>query len=227
MSTVGSRLREERERLGLSQVAFSERGHVGKHSQINYESDRRNPDSKYLSSIGKIGADIMYILTGTGNPTLPDRTLPLSGDVRIGEQVYSTIKVYDIDASAGLGTVPVSEAVADQIAFTRAWLIRHGIPADMSGLVRVRGDSMEPTIPDGSYVLVQFNIDQSNLKPGIYIIRLDDAIVIKRLQLSPKKEDNWISLISDNPSYPPTVINNPDDTSFVAIARVRTVISEV
>ncbi|WP_456391166.1 S24 family peptidase [Profundibacter sp.] len=169
----------------------------------------------------------MYILTGTGNPTLPDRTLPLSGDVRIGEQVYSTIKVYDIDASAGLGTVPVSEAVADQIAFTRAWLIRHGIPADMSGLVRVRGDSMEPTIPDGSYVLVQFNIDQSNLKPGIYIIRLDDAIVIKRLQLSPKKEDNWISLISDNPSYPPTVINNPDDTSFVAIARVRTVISEV
>ena len=64
MSTLGSRLREERERLGLSQVAFSEHGDVGKHSQINYENNRRNPDSKYLLSIAKIGVDILYVLTG-------------------------------------------------------------------------------------------------------------------------------------------------------------------
>lgn len=217
----------ERERLGLSQTAFAALADASKPSQVRYENGGRYPDGLYLEKLAAKGVDVQFVIAGEKNPTLPNRTLPLSGDVRIGEQEYSTIKVYDIDASAGLGVMPVSEAVADQIAFTRTWLIRHGIPADMSALVRVRGDSMEPTIPDGSYVLVQFNIDQSNLKPGIYIIRLDDAIVIRRLQLSPKRGGNWISLISDNPSYPPTIINNPGDTSFVAIAKVRTIISEV
>lgn len=58
------RLREERERLGLSQAALGEIGGVKKLTQLNYEKGERSPDSAYLSAIAKFGADIQYIVTG-------------------------------------------------------------------------------------------------------------------------------------------------------------------
>lgn len=64
MSGFGARLREERKRLGLSQPAFAELGGAKKHSQINYEADRRAPDSDYLSALARHGVDVLYLLTG-------------------------------------------------------------------------------------------------------------------------------------------------------------------
>lgn len=64
MNTIGCRLREERERLGLSQAAFGEIGGVKKLSQLNYEKDVREPGTNYLRNIETAGADIEYILTG-------------------------------------------------------------------------------------------------------------------------------------------------------------------
>ncbi|MCE2739797.1 MAG: helix-turn-helix domain-containing protein, partial [Rhodobacter sp.] len=64
LSTIGERLREERQRLGLSQTALAATASVGKHSQINYESDRNAPDANYLTAAAKQGVDIYYVLTG-------------------------------------------------------------------------------------------------------------------------------------------------------------------
>lgn len=64
MSNLGIRLKEERERLRLSQTAFAEIGGVTKFSQINYEKGERSPDSSYLTPLAKIGVDVYYILTG-------------------------------------------------------------------------------------------------------------------------------------------------------------------
>lgn len=64
MDTIGCRLREERERLGLSQAAFGEIGGVKKLSQLNYEKDVRAPNMDYLKSIKAAGVDVEYVLTG-------------------------------------------------------------------------------------------------------------------------------------------------------------------
>lgn len=64
MSTFGYRLKEERERLGLSQTELAEKCGSTRKSQFNYESDARNPDSVYLKLLGDAGADVLYILTG-------------------------------------------------------------------------------------------------------------------------------------------------------------------
>lgn len=64
MNTIGTRLKEERERLGMSQTAFGEAGGVKKNAQINYERDERKPDAGYLSAIAAMGADVLYIVTG-------------------------------------------------------------------------------------------------------------------------------------------------------------------
>lgn len=64
MKTFPERLREERERLGLSQTAFAEGCGVKKLAQINYEKGERAPDAEYLMSASRLGADVTYILTG-------------------------------------------------------------------------------------------------------------------------------------------------------------------
>lgn len=58
------RLKNERERIGLSQVAFAAVGGVGRTAQVNYEKGERFPDLAYLEAIAKIGCDIQYIVLG-------------------------------------------------------------------------------------------------------------------------------------------------------------------
>lgn len=61
---MGQRLKEERERLGMTQPDFAAKGGVTKVSQYNYESGRRAPDGAYLAAVAAIGVDVQYIITG-------------------------------------------------------------------------------------------------------------------------------------------------------------------
>lgn len=63
-STIGARLRAERESLSLSQEAFANKAGVHRRTQVNYEADERRPDADYLAAIAGFGADIAYIVTG-------------------------------------------------------------------------------------------------------------------------------------------------------------------
>lgn len=69
--SISDRLREEREKLQLSQTAIAEIGGVQKRAQINYEAGERFPDAKYLSAIAAAGADVRYILTGQRDAPAP------------------------------------------------------------------------------------------------------------------------------------------------------------
>ncbi|WFP51409.1 helix-turn-helix domain-containing protein [Methylomonas sp. EFPC3] len=63
-SSIGSRLREERKRLGFSQAAFGGKVGVGKQAVVKWEDDRRSPCARYLALAGDLGMDIGYIVTG-------------------------------------------------------------------------------------------------------------------------------------------------------------------
>lgn len=63
MSTIGERLRKERDRLGCNQTDFAAYGGVQKRAQVNYEANQRHPDASYLAGIAAAGADIAYIVT--------------------------------------------------------------------------------------------------------------------------------------------------------------------
>ncbi len=68
---IGERLREERERLGLSQPAFGEIGGVQKLAQSNYEQGKRAPDADYLAAIAGAGVDVRYVITGERDYAAP------------------------------------------------------------------------------------------------------------------------------------------------------------
>lgn len=73
MGSIGSRLRDERERLGLNQSDFATAAGTTRKSQFNYETDARRPDADYLAAIAAAGVDVLYILTGqrTGGAAAP------------------------------------------------------------------------------------------------------------------------------------------------------------
>ena len=70
MDSIGARLREERDRLGLSQTEVanlaSEKGVSGatRQSQSKYEQGKQQPGVLYLAALGEAGFDVWYILTG-------------------------------------------------------------------------------------------------------------------------------------------------------------------
>ena len=64
MTDIGTRLRDERIRLGLSQTEFGNYGGVRKNTQSKYESNERAPDALYLANVAKHGVDVQYVITG-------------------------------------------------------------------------------------------------------------------------------------------------------------------
>ena len=65
MSSIGSRLREERDRLGYNQSELAEIGGTQRKTQFNYETDARRPDAGYLAAVAFAGIDVLYVLTGS------------------------------------------------------------------------------------------------------------------------------------------------------------------
>lgn len=64
MESIGSRLKDERQRLELSQVELASVGGVGKQAQLRYEKGERMPDADYLTLVAGAGIDVLYVLTG-------------------------------------------------------------------------------------------------------------------------------------------------------------------
>ncbi|MCG5047312.1 XRE family transcriptional regulator [Pectobacterium brasiliense] len=82
-NNIGERLREERERLGLSQPAMGEIGGVKKLTQLNYEKGERFPDASYLAAMAKFGLDVQYVVTGVrASAALPNDELELINHYR-------------------------------------------------------------------------------------------------------------------------------------------------
>lgn len=106
-----------------------------------------------------------------------------------------------VQASAGQGRVVDGEVAIGGRWFDRAWLrkICRGKPSELS-IITVSGDSMAPTLVDGDEVLVDPSDATQGLRDGIYVLRRDDALMVKRIALTPSA--GGITIISDNPAYP-------------------------
>jgi transcriptional regulator with XRE-family HTH domain len=61
---IGIRLREERERIGMSQHLLAAKAGISRMSQVNYESGKRSPDAIYLLAVFEAGIDVGFVLTG-------------------------------------------------------------------------------------------------------------------------------------------------------------------
>jgi hypothetical protein len=128
-----------------------------------------------------------------GGPSEPQ------GDDRTGGMIK--VPRLDVGASAGHGAVNESEAAVSHIAFDPKWLrqLCKGGTNHLS-FIRVQGDSMSPTLADGDDILVDGADGADRLRDGIYVLRREDALMVKRLAINPFAARATIK--SDNPAYP-------------------------
>ncbi len=120
------------------------------------------------------------------------------------------VPVYDIEVSAGNGIIPVDfEAQVDQLAFPPGYL-RHITSTSVQHLaiVTVKGDSMSPTLREGDVVMVD-TTKRSLGYDGLFVLRMDDALHVKRVTRGNSK--GMVRIMSDNrDSYPAIERELPD-----------------
>ena len=104
-----------------------------------------------------------------------------------------------IGASAGAGASVDGESIEGEVAFDPKWLRDLGADPRALSIIRVEGDSMAPTLDDGDDILVDGGDAAARLRDGIYVLRMDDALMVKRVARAPGP--GRISVISDNPHY--------------------------
>lgn len=61
---IGKRLKEERERLGLSQTQLGDIANKGKTTVISWERGSAFPNADFLQIAASYGMDILYVVTG-------------------------------------------------------------------------------------------------------------------------------------------------------------------
>ena len=112
-----------------------------------------------------------------------------------------SVKRHPVRVSAGPGSVVTEEFGKPYFAFDERWLkaLTRSQPSKLS-IVRVEGDSMAPTLNAGDDILVDLGDSGDRLRDGIYVLRIDDAVVVKRLALNPV--GRLVTVQSDNPAYP-------------------------
>ena len=111
------------------------------------------------------------------------------------------VKRNPVRASAGPGAIPYDEAGKPYFAFDENWLKSlTASPSTRLSIIRVEGDSMAPTLNAGDDILVDLGDGAGRLRDGIYVLRADDTLVVKRLALHPA--GRRVTVQSDNPAYP-------------------------
>ncbi len=112
-----------------------------------------------------------------------------------------SVNRHPVTVSAGPGAVVTEELGKPYFAFDERWLkALTATPASNLSIVRVQGDSMSPTLNPGDEILVDLGDRSDRLRDGIYVLRIDDALVVKRLALNPL--GRRVTVQSDNRAYP-------------------------
>jgi phage repressor protein C with HTH and peptisase S24 domain len=106
-----------------------------------------------------------------------------------------SLTYYDVEASAGHGSL-IEVEISQDMSFAERYL-RDELyvnPGEVF-LMRAKGDSMYPTLKDGSLIMVKRVDDFSG--DGIYVFRVNGQVMVKRLQFQPTK----IIFKSDNAQF--------------------------
>ncbi|MEM8827003.1 MAG: S24 family peptidase, partial [Pseudomonadota bacterium] len=129
---------------------------------------------------------------------------------------YMLVPYYSaIGASAGAGALSDEEEAAESaLAFQVRWVKEiTGSDPNLLSVINVQGDSMLPTLGDGDPILVDRGDGAERLRDGIYVMRSDDALIVKRVVRNPVA--NRIRIVSDNALYPDIGDCGPADVDII------------
>lgn len=139
----------------------------------------------------------------------------LGNPVNLDEFVF--IPRYNLKAAAGHGATTEGEKPMFSMAFRRYWIENYlrATPTDLS-VISVKGDSMEGVLNDRDVILL--NTSDTQASSGLYVLRVDGDLVVKRVQRLP---GGILRVISANEAYATFDVDlNNQPADFGVIGRV-------
>lgn len=94
----GLRLRQERQRLGLTQAEFAAKASINRVSQIFYEKGKNWPPREYIESISALGVDLIFLLHGQRLGAIIEAAL----DLTLLTDIFQTLDDMEVECGTRL-----------------------------------------------------------------------------------------------------------------------------
>lgn len=235
LRAVGARVAELRRERGLTQDALAQR--LGVSTKYLQRLEHGN-ENLTLRTLGRVAAEFQiepYLLMMAALSKRPARAgrpsargpakVPPIRRVAPRPGIAGVIPLYSTRASAGTG------GRAD-LAEISEWVVveGHAVGAQ-SFVIRVEGDSMLPTIPDGALALFRAPVDAPDGKVLLVEIAEGGAVptyLVKRVvidwQTHRETGGMWATLYSANEAYEPIRVDLSADSGVRFVAELRAVL---
>ena len=210
-SGIGKHIRALREGKKLSRQAVADYVGVALSTLQAWENEEREPSATNIMRLSEF-LDTSVELLVTGNQVAPEVSLPMTqspgnvldvngNEIDLSEFIF--VPRYNVSAAAGYGAWNDDEIPMFTVSFRRYW-VTHYLKADPAQLsvISVYGDSMEGVLSDKDIILV--NHGDREPREGIYVLRLDGQLIVKRVQRLPGAQ---LRVTSTNPAYEPFTID--------------------
>lgn len=173
-----------------------------------------------------LGTSAEYLLTGKGAAS-PARIVVqaravsgMADEADFDEREGVMLPVYDMDVSAGPGRIVAEFAeTRKKVHFARSWLRQMGVKEADVKIVKVRGESMQPTLYDDDDIML--NTKATRIRDGrVFALGYAGETRVKRLY---QMAGGRLRVTSDNPDkarYPDEIIEGEALNDVLVIGQV-------
>lgn len=171
--------------------------------------------SEIKGLVGKLNLNANWLATGDGE--MFQSPAVKSNSAQSAPDGFILIPHYEVQASAGNGSLVHSEQIVDYLAFKADWVRNTlGVAQKDLALISVKGDSMEPSLSNEDLILVDMRKNRVE-DNAIYVLQLDGTLLVKRIQ---RKLNGDLHVISDNPRYAIEVVKKDTAIGLHVLGRV-------
>ncbi len=174
----GARMLAAREQAGLTQLEVRSRLKISQ-STISELENSANGSSRVAEFATLYKVDPMWLATGRGQMYNYPEKPPL---VVAEPYQYAAVRRVKFKLSAGISGFEVEYQDEDRapIFFRREWIASKNFDPDKLFAVEINGNSMEPSLFDGDYVVVNTG-DVTPRDGEVFALNYEGELVIKRL----------------------------------------------
>lgn len=185
-----NKIKELRVKRKISQQKLAAALTVHQTAISQWETGRTTPDIEVAKAMAKLfGVSLEYLLDGTDTFEFnrgKGVRIPVIGESAAGLPISAIQRYIDNDDPDTWEEIAAEQAAGGEYV-----------------AVRIRGDSMEPTINNNDIVIVRHQSDVESGDTAMVIVNGDEA-TCKKI----KKHSDGIMLISNNPKYEPMFFTN-------------------
>ena len=201
--SVGNRIRQRRLELGLSGEEVGKMLGVNKTTVYRYE--KGEIDKMPIEVVEKLSVALRttpdVIMGWNTDASTPTNLVPINRASIVSIPILGTIKCGK-PILAEENITGYREELSDRL------------PSGNLFYLRSQGDSMLPTIPEGSLVLIREQPTVEYGEVAAVLVNGDTEATLKRV----KKQGDIVMLIADNPDYPPYVITKDNPARIIGKA---------